>query len=79
MNVSPAHSPPGTAVTFCLDTKSNQKNQDIGNASFAALAFTLQSVKTTGRKNLPLMPHRAVALQANPLSPFPPTDRHCFA
>jgi hypothetical protein len=47
INVSPAHSPPGGAVTFCLDTKSNQKNQVIKKAS------ALPAAKTSGAAEVP--------------------------
>lgn len=36
------------------------------------MAFALQSGKTTGRKDLPLVSHKAISLQANPLPPLQP-------
>jgi hypothetical protein len=59
------------AYYFSLDGKVT-KDQDIVDASFAAQAFALQSFKTTGRKDLPLVSHIGHSASGKSASPLQP-------
>jgi hypothetical protein len=69
---------PRRAVTFFLDKKSNQKNQDSGNASFAAQGFARIMQNHGPQEFAPAFAHSVLASGKFAL-PFPPTSQHRFA